>query len=763
MKTIQPFIDLGFYTVPLKGELKRLEDGSKTTPIFEKNWRVTYQDKFNDKATAIGGVITGAISNIIAIDCDDQETYDLFCALDPNNTFHFISKGKPKGGGTIIYRYVQEAGLENFRIQSSIMHLDFYTDNGFVYLPTDENTTKEPWIAENFDDIPSIIQPPKTVLTLLRSLQQQYTLAKTHIVEDKPEVHVRANYLAPQVELFIAKKQFMPSLFRVITPKDFRDLPQYVQYGYLHPDNIPEGRGSEYLSKVSAILGADPSISPATYRTAIELVNSLWANPLPKARLDTTIINPMIEGKASIDGDPIWCYDEHWSTRGMAFTTKIGDAAEVFYDDMRAAYFFINYTADTTRQFYKDTDLFGYIEPIATALPDRKDVKNLVPIVRTSMNPSMPFGFYSLDPYIREFNLFKQSPSLAILNNPEHYAPIYKRPNNILQFIESLVPDDTMRMFLLQFIKTKFVTFEYSPIILYFIGAHGSGKDTLVSLLASIIGSQYLARPTAKEFLEPYNGWMMDKYFVQLDEYGNQLQTLKDKQEALGKIKAYSGKPEMQIRQMRMDGYNYKHKITLMLTANSNPLILEDGDRRVALIETPNVLKNEQWVITAGGVTKILDAMREEVNDFCYYLATEIAQLSRDEYMNPPDTTAKREIIASKMPAAQRLTYYCQHRMFNNLEELALDNNVTTLFKYSAEGRIFEEDLLNLYTSITEGHGTSRGLSKVFTEAGFTKIPTTREGLKSYYYIIPGLEMYKPTYVFTDESQYREPTNVKGL
>ena len=48
MKSIQPFIDLGWHTVPLKGQLKRLEDGDKTTPQFEKGWKDKYMSKALD-------------------------------------------------------------------------------------------------------------------------------------------------------------------------------------------------------------------------------------------------------------------------------------------------------------------------------------------------------------------------------------------------------------------------------------------------------------------------------------------------------------------------------------------------------------------------------------------------------------------------------------------------------------------------------------------------------------------------------------------
>lgn len=750
MKTIQPFIDLGFHTVPLKGKLERLEDGSKTTPVYEKNWKNHYQVNFNEKAATLGGTLTGSISNIIAIDCDDQLTYDLFRSLDREYTFHFLSRGKPKGGGTIIYKYPLGAALESFSIQSDLMHLDFYSDNGFVYLPTDANETKESWEADTLEDLPILRDAPQTVLTLLASLQLQYTLAKGQIKETKTSIAIRANYLAPQVELLVAQKKFIPSLFRIITPKDFRDLPQYVQHGYLHPEEIPEGRGSEYMAKVSAIFGADPSISQELYLEAMHVINNLWGYPINTRRFEQTILEPMVNGKSSVDGEAIWTYDEHWRERGLAFTTKLGDAVEVFFDDIRASYYMINYTRDMTKIFYKEGDLFSYIEPIAIALPPRKELKAMCPVVRTSIEPTLPFGFYNVDEYNREFNMFRQTTGLAILNNPQSYEDLYNRPETILNFFETLIPDPYMRNYVLSFLRRKLTTFKYSPVILYLLGAHGSGKDTLVNIVSSLIGDQCVARPTAKEFLEQFNGWLVDKYFVQLDEYGNQLHTLSDKQEALGKIKAYTGKDNVQIRQMRTDGFNYLHSATFILTANTNPLMLEDGDRRVALVETPNVLKNADWVLSAGGITNVIEKINSEINDFAYYLATEINSLSWDDYTSPPETDMKRDIIASKLPAAQRLGYYFKHSMFEQLEDLVEEANCPAILAHVAECRIYEDDLFQLYTYMTEGRGSKRGLTKVLREYDYEKVPTTKEGMKAYFYHINTLGHYQPKAQFEE-------------
>lgn len=745
MKTIKPFIDLGIHTVPLEGQLIREANGKKTIPIFEKNWRVKYQEEFNEEAAALGGAITGSISGIVAIDCDNASTYSLFKSLDPDNKFHFISRGKPQGGGTIIYTYPEHEALPSFSLHDDNIQLDYYSDNGFVYLPTTKNKTKENWEAETFEDLPKLMGMPQTVFTLLQTLYQQYKLQQVRADAPQDKIHSIqiANFLAPSLELLLDKQEFMPTLFRIITPKDFRELPQYVKHGYLHPKNIPEGRGSEYLSKVSAILGADSSVDKTLYERAIKFINEMWDEPMPSNRLMSTVIKPMKEGKATANGEPIWSYDPNWKDRGFSFINKLGEAVEVFFDDVRSQFYLVNFTRETITSYYRDTDIFGYIQTVGLGLPPTKQFKNMMPLVRTINDPSKPFGFFAIDEYTRSFNTFNQSPELAILSNPGSYQDFYQEPTTILKYLESFVPHKASRIYLLKFLRKKFTTFDYSPVILYFLGAHGSGKDTFVNLIGSIIGSSYIARPTTKEFLEQFNGWLIDKYFIQLDEYGNQLTRYNEKQEALGKIKAYTGKQEVQIRQMRTDGFNYKHTATFILTANTNPLLLEEGDRRAHIMETPTPMNQLEWIEEAGGLKAVQEKLLRETKDFCYYLATEIEDMTYDEYVSPPLSKAKQLIIAKSLPAGARIAYLLKHNMFDEIEKFAEEFELPQLLHYAGEQRIYEDDLFELYLGLTDQSGTKRGLSVAMQDADIKKIPTTRNGHKAYYYRIPSLKYYE--------------------
>lgn len=732
---MQRYIDLGWHTVPLTGELKRLEDGTKTIPHFEENWRDKYSEEFNTRATRIGGAITGEKSDIIAIDCDNSATWELFRSLDPEYGFTFYSVGKgSEVCGTLIYKYTPEIPT-GFNVRNNLLSLDVYSNRGFIYLATEHNHTKLEPSEWNVKPV------PHAILVLLKQLQMQQDSKVQRVVVDKP---IYTSYLAPLLAQFAQSKKFMPGLFKIITPLDFRELEAYQRQGYIHPEDIPSGRGSEYLSKVSAILGADRSVDKELYVNAMNAINSLFADPMPIRRLDSTILDPMVEEKSSINGTPIWQYDEHWEKQRVIVQTKRQTAVELAYDDHRMQYYAIDVSNEDVKNFNKDTDLFQYIEAIGVNPPKKADAKRAMPLIEVSCNPSLPFGYYDEDNYIRRFNNFIPTPGLRVLHNPEAFADKYKRPDYILNFFESLIPDDEMRGYLLRFIKTKFKYFKYSPVILYFLGVHGSGKDTFVSLMEAIISK--VARPTVKEFLEPFNGYMLDNYFVQLDEYGNQLQRASDKDEALGKLKAYSGKERISIRVMRTDGYDYNHFVTFISTANKNPLVLEDGDRRLAVFKTPNPLVSQDWVVKAGGVAKVYDKMMSEVVDFCYYLATEVEDCIGNEYVSPPETEDKHLLIANSMGIATRLAYACKHDQAEMIRDLAIEVGCKSAVDELDQFFITTSSLQEIYDEHTNFEGDKRAMVKALKQLGVnTKRTTNRHNQHTF------KVEFTRTAVFTEE------------
>ena len=730
MKTIAPYIQLGWHTVPLKGKLERLENGKKTIPSFEKGWKEHYQVKVNTVKSKLGGTMTGECSGIIAIDCDNTDTYHLFKSLDPTYEFIFISKGKGYEAGTIIYKFTEDVPF-SFSLADNSIALDIYSNGGFVYLPTEANQTKETLTV-----IPELKEMPETTKLLLKQL---HTL-KNKVPATTTVTNISTgNCLAPLIEQFTKSCEYMPGLFKIITPKDFRREAEYIKTGHLHPKNIPDGRGSEYLTKISAILGKDPSVSIELYVAAIHTINALWEDPIDDTRLDKTIIDPMITGQSAIDGNIIWQYDDQWKKHRLVLHTKRQSNVELGFDDNRNCYYCVDIINEHIKSFSHDTELQSYVEAVVLNPPKKPALKRSLPILNVVSDPSSSFGFHIIDGTdIKTLNTFISTPELNVLNNPKDYKEFYTRPETTIRFFESLVPDERMRNYLLSFTKRKLLTFEYSPVILYFLGVGGSGKDTYVAILEKIIGK--VARPTVKEFLEMNNHWIMDNYFAQLDEYGNQLTRMMDKEEALGKLKAYTGKPQVQIRKMRTDGFQYIHSLTFIMTANKQPLMLEDDDRRIAFMPTPQKLKSQDWVINECGVSKVWNQIMSEVKDFCYYLATEIEMLDSQAYVSPPDTESKLTLIADSMYAANKIAFVLKHEMWQYLKDLAIDHSVDSVKTGLANKRLTGNHLEELYDSMTDLNGDPKAMNRAIRAAGVEIINTNQGGERSHYYNVFAIE-----------------------
>lgn len=753
MDNIQPYIDAGWHTVPLAGALVRNEDGSKTVPQFEKDWKAHYSKHFNTKVTALGGAITGQISNIVAIDCDDQHTLDMFKALDPDYDHVYLSLGKPSGGGTIIYSWAEHIPT-SFAIHSPLMQLDFYNNDGFIYLPTKANTTK----VTPAELLP--IKPmPVLVERLIANLHEQYALAKgqrTKLATDTPAVQ---RYQHSIVEQLVMKKT-MDKSHAALTPKDFRSLPAYKEKGWLHPNEVPDGRGSEYLSKISAILGADPSIDEDLYIDAINVINSMWSSPLPNNRLMATVIQPMLSGSATIGGSPIWQYDEDWESKGFNFVSKLDEVHECFFDDIKNLYFVLNTVTADLKQFETATTLTSFVETASKLVYKRSKIVSAMPIIRTIMSPALPEGY--IDGQVRQMNLFKRTPELSVLYTPEEYQN-YKRPEVTLQFLASLVPDDSDRNYLLAWLKRKLLTFEYSPVVIYFLGASGSGKDTFVNILRRFMGPRTFAKPSANEFVSQFNGWLENAYFVHLDEYGDQLNK-HDKDVAKGRIKAYTGSSSTQIRRMHSDGYEAKHSATFVMTANKNPLSFDADDRRFFYIKTPNILVNQDWVQALGGTARLIDAIESESLDFAYYLASEVNQLSASAYMAPPRSEAKDKLVTSSLSPLHQLAVYLRDCKWQDLELLLLDYNIPLHEVAHPRDRVYWDSIQTIVQAIYPNSMSTTALSREFENYGIEKHRTTikRGGriIHSFYVETPGLAHYSADKEFTPKEDEDNADNV---
>lgn len=740
---LRKFIDNGYYTIPfIEGSrIKRLPDGTKSLPIFEKGYMDRYSVNRNTKESDVGGLMTGKINNIIAIDCDNKETLQLFESLNPSYTAVFYSKGKAKGGGTILYRYRE--GINTFHIKNDLMELDVLADKVFVYLPTEANESKVSWEDR---DIPEIQEMPESVCYLIKCIS-----AYKNSTNNPEAIQTRSGgetvyKLAPLLKDFVDKKgEYNPKLFRIITPKSFRGCVEYIEKGHLHPNEVKEG--SIYLSKLSAILAADPSVSVALYVSSINYINQMWEKPMEQTRLDETIINRIINNSATIDGKSIWVYDPHWEKYGLQFTSTNGDLMETFFDDKKGLFFVVNHSEDYIKTFTGMDKTLEFLKALMAGTISEGSYNSRSKLTRTCLEPHKPFGHIE---DTDKFNLFKQNKYLGAINGG--YGEYeYKRPDTVLRYLETLIPDKVMRDYTLRFFKTKFTSFDYSPVIFYFIGKSGSGKDTFCKMLNRIVGETYIARPDVKVFLEKYNGWLEDVLVIQCDDYGDKVKG-SERFEVVGMMKSMTGSKEIQIRAMRSDGRNSTQRFTIIITANRQALKIDLDDRRFAIINTPNKLASAEWVSEMGGIHSVYNKITEtELYDFCVYLHKEVEVLSGDDYQEPPNTVDKEKLILEASPAKDVIC----HNIRNNIDELVimfLDNNVLGYDIGWTLNRLRAEKLKELYENMTEGKGSFRELLKTLKAEGYAQRQSTEAGKGSYtYFIVPGLKTASHPIVDVDE------------
>jgi len=144
-----------------------------------------------------------------------------FKAFDPDYQFHFRSKDKPSGGGTIIYKYKEDLG--GFKFRKEGLELDFYSDEGFIYLPTENNKTKEEW---QFKELPELKEMPSTIEALVRTFKSK--LLVTERKDNAPKKSI-SNRLAPMLEVFVKKKLYDPMLFKILTPYSMVSFLKFIR------------------------------------------------------------------------------------------------------------------------------------------------------------------------------------------------------------------------------------------------------------------------------------------------------------------------------------------------------------------------------------------------------------------------------------------------------------------------------------------------------------------------------------------------------
>ena len=756
--TIEPFITLGLHTVPLNGKHIYRDGKDKKGYSFPSNWQKQFAEEKNELSTVIGGLLPSG--DVVAIDADDDSTYDLFRSLDPTNTAFFDSidkvdkDGNKLRSGTIIYNASNKTP-PSFRATNGSA-LDYYSGTGLIFLPTAKNETKTTWLEDeegnlfNQDKQPVVLKDmPQVVIDLLTIIKLKPPIDKT-VGSTATHSNSRGFMGSKLANYDLATGEYFSELTKYLTPKEYRST-LYTKQGHLHPNDLPQGAsGHIYLFKIASILAGDNTVDKELFRDTLYYFNDLWDTPMATKTLEKTIIVPILRGQLNPNGEEYWQYDEEWAdAQGYRVTAKRNyEQLEVFYDSSKQQYYIHSLEADTVQSIGDINTLTKYLRG-AVGLVDQKRIFSDATDIHTYSLPNQDFGYFNNS---QDFNLFKASIELMILNEPKQHEDEYKLPNEFIDYIQHFIPSEEQRVYFLRFLRTKLTTFGYTPVVPYIIGVQGSGKNTIMTVLQNILGgSQYVKTDVGgDQFLEKYNSWLMDTYFVQLNELGDTLTSQNDKKKAQGILKNYTGSKEFECRAMHTDTFTYPQTATFIMTANHSPLSIEDNDRRLYYIATPNTFDHSPQCVASDPVT-VHEAIMAQTKDICYWLATEFTNLQSHEYVRAPEAEGKTAMIFESLNSSTKISWALSNGHFDMLMEWLID----PMALFNAEVTNDKLWLVNIVTAY-QHHSSTEDAEKVI------KLAMKAQGHKLHfgshmgksnvgYYIIPHISDYDGCNVPTDD------------
>jgi len=785
-KGVHTFTRLGFRTMPIgqagfrmtrddKGK-KVIVDSTGTHHSFAQampaNWTSRYGEHCTKHAnTPLGGLICGELSNkeareieVFALDCDNGAAWDLFTALDPTYKFKFASIGKQslsersnegdlrdqgsRNGGTVLYQLPDSLkDVKQFSLNNGIINIEYMARrpsgiNAMVYLPTEANETKEaiqPGAELDF--------PPQQVISLIKSLIPK--VSTSALAQAQNEVRsISLPFNAPLLEAYVQEvkddtnsfnridtSELAKKVYHVFTTRKFRDALPYKAEGWLHPNDdhlIEVGPYSEYIVGVSAIAGADPSISPELYTDFIQAVNAQLDNPMPIKRLLTEVISPMVHQKAKINGKPIWKYDEKWDKSSLTIVNQYGETLEYFTLESAASkYLEFNHLTKELIELPSITVLRDQIyakcnDPNQNR-PEANVVKKLK-LVQIQDSVKYPVGVHTDAKGHTILNTAEATFPLQVLRNPEIFPDSIDEANTHVQafnlFIAHLLNDDPEAMlFLKQVIAYHGRNLTCIPVILYMIGVGGAGKSIFAEVLELLFGENTTSRPVTEQLVNRFNDYLEDTAILILSETSDS--SARVQAGIKGLLKTITGESSLNIEPK---GKRVKKNVPIfvlpVLIAN-DPWYQEDtADRRlfsitprVAMTESQPILEFEQ---TFGG--RLVDCIRQGI--LLGIISKYLSQFCPAHLPPVPLTRDKKELSLAQqdpiMVVKNIIATQSWYQLFDLMEEHSIDVFFTFMESTKARNKnaLFKQQLVDLVSGLRGGDTftlSDAEISKAFT------------------------------------------------
>lgn len=182
---------------------------------------------------------------------------------------------------------------------------------------------------------------------------------------------------------------------------------------------------------------------------------------------------------------------------------------------------------------------------------------------------------------------------------------------------------------------------------LIFHGPMGTGKNLFFDVIRDMYG-EYGVMVGQTEIEDKYNTWLSRRMFI----LGDEVVSRQEMYHAKNRLKwIITQRTKIPIRAMHMDTrWESNHANLAFLSNESQPLALEDGDRRMCVIYTPTAERSDLYArvgafIDGGGAAVFLHYLLNlDLGDF-------------NTHTKPPLTNAKRNLIELGYKPAERFMH----------------------------------------------------------------------------------------------------------
>jgi hypothetical protein len=612
-----------FHTVPLDGqEMIRDAEGKKIGITFPKGGWTQYVTTKNTSNTPVLAAI--ALTDFIGLDFDTDESFNL--ALQIDSECKYVAKSDYKGGH-LLYRCLDDLGQPYTKLTNSKVPglLDIQMGNSLIYLATPANKTKT-LLTDPINNLSDLTMMPLAMQMYVENLLLRYQNDNIVFQTSNNSFHISEDstlgYLLKDIK---PQDGYNIDIFKILTPKKYRP-------NKLHPNDIPDGEGTEYLQAIRTRLALDISISEQVLRNTMHYINNQWDSPMPASRIESDCTYQI--QKATIDGNKAWVYNEDWDKQGLIVKDKYLSAVEFMFESNASRFVEFNRTT-------QDIIVHSSISNAKNSLVSKKrtnistnDMITKAVEVDIVSDPTLPSYFIQgKRPYKPQFNLFVPALGTQILRNPELVNnPRY--PTNILKFLENLIPNKNRRDWIMRFVKYKHTHYEYSPIYIVFAGVGGAGKGVFINeILTFFAGLSRIQDIDIDKLQNNFNAWKATTDYAHLDEAGEGM-SKKESSMLVAELKKLTGSPTVSIQFKGKDisgKDTVRHFITPILNTNMTVKVITDlpkNDRRFVFVKCPNKMTK----VSNNNDAMFVQLIRDELPHFAHYLATQVEELDKRDY-----------------------------------------------------------------------------------------------------------------------------------